>query len=56
MVQRFKEIGHLMLKSVYGAAENWCHQFGLTEEEKGRANFSVDNMSLLLVHFSSLHT
>ena len=25
---------------------NWCHQFGLTEEEKGRANFSVDKEML----------
>ena len=43
--------------SVFGAVANWCHQIGLTEEEKGRANFSVHNMSLFLVHFfSSLHT
>ena len=43
--------------SVYGAVANWCHQLGLTEEEKGRANFSVHNMSLFLVHFFfiSLH-
>ena len=33
-------------KCFCGAAEIWCHKFGLTEEEKGRANFFVDNMSL----------
>ena len=25
--------------SIFGALANWCHKFGLTEEEKGRANF-----------------
>ena len=25
--------------STYGAVTHWCEQFGLTEEEKGRANF-----------------
>ena len=23
---------------IYGAVANWCHQFGLTGEEKGRAS------------------
>ena len=32
--------------SIYGAVANWCYQFGLTEEEKGRANFYVDNKML----------
>ena len=32
--------------SIYGAVANWCHQFGLTEEEKGRTNFYVDNKML----------
>ena len=54
---RSKPFNSVNQLSVYGAVANWCHQFGLTEEEKGRANFSVHNMSLFLVHFfSSLHT
>ena len=32
--------------SIYGAVTNWCQQFGLTEEEKGRANLSVDKKML----------
>ena len=28
--------------SIHGAVANWCRQFGLTEEEKGRINLSVD--------------
>ena len=31
---------------VYGAFGNWCHQFGSTEEEKGRASIPVDNKIL----------
>ena len=27
---------------IYGAVANWCEQFGLTEEEKGRDNLSVN--------------
>ena len=32
--------------SVYGAATNWCCQFGSTEEEKGRASIPVDKKIL----------
>ena len=28
--------------SIYGAVANWCQQFVLTDEEKGRVNLSVD--------------
>ena len=35
--------------SIYGAVANWCHQFGLPEEEKGRAHSSVDNKMLTSV-------
>ena len=34
--------------SVFGAVANWCHQFGLTEEEKGRASNPADNKFLQL--------
>ena len=89
MVQRFKETGHLLFKSisalsrgilkqrkgkntmhfnggsmntellfqtihsvnqlsVYAAVSNRCEQFGLTEEEKGRASIPVDNKILTM--------
>ena len=35
--------------SIYVAVANWCQQFGLTEEEKGRVNLSVDNKILTCV-------
>ena len=35
--------------SIYGAVANWCHQFGLTEEEKARAYFSEDNNILTML-------
>ena len=35
--------------SIYGAVANWCQQFGLTEEEKGRVNLSVDKKILTRV-------
>ena len=35
--------------NVHGAVANWCHQFGWTEEEEGRANLSVDNKTLTSV-------
>ena len=28
--------------SIYGAVATWCEPFGLTEEEKGRDNLSVN--------------
>ena len=33
-------------RSNYEAVANWCRQFDLTEEEKGRTNVSVDNRML----------
>ena len=35
--------------SVYGAVANWCHQFALTEEEKGQVGIMVDSKSLTMV-------
>ena len=32
--------------SMYGAVAKWCYQFGLTKEEKRRANFYVDYQML----------
>ena len=29
--------------SIYGAVANWCEQFSLTEQKKGRINLSMDN-------------
>ena len=31
---------------LYGAVAKWCQQFGLSEEEKGRVNLSVDRKIL----------
>ena len=42
----FQTIHSVNQLSIYGAVANWCHQFGLTEEGKGRAYFSVDNKML----------
>ena len=42
----FQTIHFVNQLTIYGAVANWCHQFGLTEEEKGRANFSVDDKTL----------
>ena len=39
----FQTIHSVNQLSVYGAVANWCHQFGLTEEEKGRVSTPVDN-------------
>ena len=38
----FQTIHSVNQLSIHGAVANWCHQFGLTEEEKGRANFSAN--------------
>ena len=32
----FQTVHSVNQLSVYGAVANWCYQFGLTEEEKGR--------------------
>ena len=38
----FRNIHSLNQLSIFGAVANWCEQFGLTEEEKGRDNLSVN--------------
>ena len=40
----FQTIHSVNQFGTYGAVANRCEHFGLTEEEKGRANFSVDKM------------
>ena len=40
LLQTIHSVNHL---SVCGAVANWCYQFGLTEEEKGRVGIPVDN-------------
>ena len=47
----FQTIHSVNQLSVYGAAANWCYQFGSTEEEKGRASNLVDN-KILTVRFT----
>ena len=42
----FQTISSANQLSVFGAVANRWHQFGSTEEEEGRANFSVDNKML----------
>ena len=42
----FQTIHSVNQLSIYGAVANWCQHFGLTEEEKGRANPSVDKRML----------
>ena len=39
----FQTVHSVNQLSVYGAVANWCYQFGLTEEEKGRVAILVDN-------------
>ena len=36
----FQTVHSVNQLSVYGAVTNWCHQFGLTEEEKERVGFA----------------
>ena len=52
LFQRIHSVNQL---SIYGAVANWCHQFGLTEEEKGLANFSVDNKMLTSLQPEEVH-
>ena len=42
----FQTIHSVNQFGTHGAVANRCEQFGLTEEEKGRANFSVDKKML----------
>ena len=44
----FQTIHSVNQLSIYGAVANWCHQFGLTEEEKGRVNLPMDNKMLTM--------
>ena len=46
----FQTIHSVSQLSIYGAEANWCQQFGLTGEEKGRANLSVDKRMLTCIH------
>ena len=41
----FQTIHHVS----HGAVTDWCHQFGLTEKEKGRVSLPVDNKMLTVV-------
>ena len=45
----FRIIHSVNQLTIYGAAANWCEQFDLTEEEKGRTSVSVDNKILTSV-------
>ena len=38
----FQTIHSVNQLSIHGGVVNWCHQFGLTEEEKRRFNLSTD--------------
>ena len=40
--------------SIHEAVANWCQQFGLTEEEKGRDNVSMDNKMLTSVQLGAV--
>ena len=42
----FQTVHYVNQLSIHGAVVNWCKQFGLTEEEKGRENLSVDKKML----------
>ena len=46
MFQTVHSVNHL---SIYGAVANWCYQFGLTEEKKGRVAILVDTKMLTMV-------
>ena len=39
----FQTVNSVNELSVYGPVANWCYQFGLTEEEKGRGVILVDS-------------
>ena len=48
---RFQTVHSVNQLSVYGAVANWCYQFGLTEEEKGRVAIPADNKNLTMVEY-----
>ena len=45
----FQTVHSVNQLSVYGAVTNWCYQFGLKEEEKGRVGIPVDKKVLTMV-------
>ena len=45
----FQTVHSVNQLSVCGAVANWCHQFGFTEEEKGRVAVPVHNKNLTMV-------
>ena len=45
----FQTVHSVNQLSVYGAVANCCHQFALTDEEKGQVGIIVDNKILTLV-------
>ena len=45
----FQTIHSVIQLSIYGAVANWCKQFGLTEDEKGREISSVDKRMLTII-------
>ena len=42
----FQTVHSVNQLSIHGAVVNWCKQFGLTEEEKGREHLSADKKML----------
>ena len=42
----FQTVHYVNRLSIYGAVTNWCRQFDLKEEEKGRVNLSVDKKGI----------
>ena len=40
----FQTVHSVNQVSVYGALTNWCYQFALKEEDKGRVGIIVDNI------------
>ena len=51
----FQTVHSINQLSVYGAVTNWCYQFGLKEEEKGRVGIPVDNKILTMVELEEVH-
>ena len=50
----FQTIHSVKQLSIHGAIAKWCHQFGLTEEEKGRVSALVDNKILTMVELEEV--
>ena len=47
LFQTINSVNHLSI--IYGAVADWCQQFGLAEEEKGRVHLSVEKSILTSV-------